>query len=189
MYTMKEIRRAIRRDRDLKGTIVKTKRKDAILLDVTDDRQPDIAILDLTGDGNVDSIALDLDGNGYFDTLLADTDKNDIPDTVIRGNLDLGIINEIISGSDVEDAIIDLENLIVSAAILGVYAVSAAQALSEEIDTRISEAAAVLEEAEKAEAKAQKKAEIEAKRIQRSEERKQKMEELRAKVGKLVKRN
>lgn len=44
MYKMKEIRRAIRRDRDLRGMVVKSGAKDAILLDVTEDKMPDIAL-------------------------------------------------------------------------------------------------------------------------------------------------
>ena len=121
MYKMKEIRRAIRRDRDLRGMVVKSGAKDAILLDVTEDKMPDIALLDTTGDGYVDAVALDLDGNGYFDTLLADTDGNDVPDTVILGDLDNGTIREVIRGEDVEDAIIDAVNLIVSAVMLDLF--------------------------------------------------------------------
>ena len=138
MYKMKEIRRAIRRDRDLRGMVVKSGAKDAILLDVTEDKMPDIALLDTTGDGYVDAVALDLDGNGYFDTLLADTDGNDVPDTVILGDLDNGTIREVIRGEDVEDAIIDAVNLIVSAVMLDLFTAAAADALAEEVCADVS---------------------------------------------------
>ena len=188
MYKMKEIRRAIRRDRDLRGMVVKSGAKDAILLDVTEDKMPDIALLDTTGDGYVDAVALDLDGNGYFDTLLADTDGNDVPDTVILGDLDNGTIREVIRGEDVEDAIIDAVNLIVSAVMLDLFTAAAADALAEEVCAQLDAVGHELEEGVREAEKAEKKAALDAKRVQRAEDRANRMEELKAKIKGMVRR-
>lgn len=129
-----------------------------------------------------------MDGNGYFDTLLADTDGNDVPDTVILGDLDNGTIREVIRGEDVEDAIIDAVNLVVSAVILDLFTAAAADALAEEICAQLDAVVHELEDCERAAAKAEKKAALDAKRVQRAEDRENRMEDLKAKIKGMVRR-
>lgn len=188
MYKMKEIKRAIHRDRDLRSLVVKSGTKDAILLDITNDRLPDIAILDMTGDGYVDSIALDTDGNGYFDTLLTDTDGNDVPDTVILGNLNEGKIDAVIHGDDVEEAIVDIVNQILSAVILNLFTVAAVQAMADDICENLVETAEALERADREATEEQRRRELEEKRIKAAADREARIAKLREKVSGIVKK-
>ena len=175
MYKMKEVKRAIHRDRDLRSLVVKSGTKDAILLDITNDRLPDIAILDMTGDGYVDSIALDTDGN-------------DIPDTVILGNLNEGKIDAVIHGDDVEDAIVDIVNQILSAVMLNLFTVAAVQAMADDICENLVETAEALERADREAAEEQKRRELEEKRIKAAADREARIAKLREKVSGIVKK-
>ena len=133
MNTMNDVRNALRKNRNLKGMMVKGGGKSTILLDVTGDGLADIALMDVTGDGNIDTIAIDTDDNGYYDTVLIDSDGNNVPDTIIFGNVQKGTISEIIRGKEVEDAIIEMTMQIVNE--------SVAAPLSSEIETRIAKEA------------------------------------------------
>lgn len=141
MNTMNDVRNALRKNRNLKGMMVKGGGKSTILLDVTGDGLADIALMDVTGDGNIDTIAIDTDDNGYYDTVLIDSDGNNVPDTIIFGNVQKGTISEIIRGKEVEDAIIEMTMQIVNAAMEHKVKESIAAPLSSEIETRIAKEA------------------------------------------------
>ena len=81
MGTLRQLKTALSRDKDLRGLLVRSGRSE-ILLDLDGDRSPDIGLMDVNRDGDIDAIAVDLTGNGEFNFYLADNDGNGIPDEV-----------------------------------------------------------------------------------------------------------
>lgn len=110
------------------------------------------------------------------------------PTPLFWGDLDNGTIREVIRGEDVEDAIIDAVNLIVSAVMLDLFTAAAADALAEEVCAQLDAVVHELEEGVREAEKAEKKAALDAKRVQRAEDRENRMEELKAKIKGMVRR-
>lgn len=178
MYTIKEVRKALKKDKETRHTLLASGRKDTILLDVTKDRQADIALLDLTGDGSIDAIAIDSLGQGYYDTLLIDSDGNDIPDTVVFGNLQAGTVDDVLQGPEVETAILDMANTIVAGVEAGKAIFSKAEELSKVLEDRIVQETVYLQKMAK-----------EAKREERKEENRERLAKLKQSIqGKFSKR-
>ena len=127
MGTLRQLKTALSRDKDLRGLLVRSGRSE-ILLDLDGDRSPDIGLMDVNRDGDIDAIAVDLTGNGEFNFYLADNDGNGIPDEVsfYRDGDDIPVHSEF--GRLVED-----EMLETAANILALMA-SADMAASELLD-------------------------------------------------------
>lgn len=81
MGTLRELKKIIKKDEDLKKMLVRSDRHE-ILLDLDGDSVPDIGLLDVERTGDVDAIAVDLTGNGEFNFYLIDHDGNGIPDEI-----------------------------------------------------------------------------------------------------------
>ncbi|MDD3361747.1 MAG: hypothetical protein PHW34_08760 [Hespellia sp.] len=176
MYTMKEIKKAVRKDRDLKSSLVKTAEKDAILFDITGDKVADIAILDVTGDGNADTIAIDTIGDGYFDTVFIDTDGNNIPDTILCGNLQQGVINEAIQGPEVETIITEIADTVISTVMEAAFTEVAVDTVASSLCTELEKAAKAADREYRTQMKERKKAETTEAIKQQLNERKLKIE-------------
>lgn len=81
MGTLRELKKAIKSDGDLKELMYRSDRHE-ILLDLDGDAVPDIGLLDINRDGDLDAVAVDLTGNGEFNFYLVDHDGNGIPDEI-----------------------------------------------------------------------------------------------------------
>ena len=81
MGTLRELKRKMRLDKDLRPMLVRSLRHE-LLLDLDGDKVADIALIDNNHDGDIDMIAVDATGNGDFNLFLGDQDCNGIPDIV-----------------------------------------------------------------------------------------------------------
>ncbi len=81
MGTLRQLKTAMRKEKDLRQLLVRSDRHE-VLLDLDGDKVPDIGLLDENRDGDIDAIAVDLTGNGEFNFYLVDHDGNGIPDEI-----------------------------------------------------------------------------------------------------------
>ncbi len=81
MGTVRQLKSAIRDDKELRQILVRSDRHE-VLLDLDGDKIPDIGLLDVNRDGDIDAIGVDLTGNGEFNFYLVDNDGNGIADEI-----------------------------------------------------------------------------------------------------------
>ena len=110
MGTLRQVRFALKADKELRKMMVRGNRNE-ILLDINDDREAEIALQDINSDGNIDRLAFDVTGDGWYDLFIDDTDRNGIPDrifTVITGDDETpDKVEEIAAGPELEALVIE----------------------------------------------------------------------------------
>lgn len=113
MGTLREVKFAMRRDKELSPMLVRSGLHE-ILIDLDGDKVADIALIDNNRDGDIDMIAVDATGNGDFNLYVGDADGNGIPDTVefYEDGDDMPVAAYF--GRAVEDRFVDLGAIIYS---------------------------------------------------------------------------
>ncbi len=106
MGTLREIKREIKKDKDLRGLLVRSDRHE-ILLDLDGDRVADIGLIDSKHNGEIDTLAFDVTGSGEFNLYFHDQDDNGVPDVVLWGDDESETLEVLGCGKDVEAALID----------------------------------------------------------------------------------
>ena len=81
MGTLKELKKTMRSDEELKEMLVRSSLHE-LLIDLDGDKIADIALVDNNRDGDIDTIAIDTTGNGDFNLYMGDVDGNGVIDTV-----------------------------------------------------------------------------------------------------------
>lgn len=142
MGTLRTVKRKMKLDKDLRKTILRSA-KDEILIDVDGDGLADAALMDSTGDGNIDTLAVDLTDDGEFNLYFHDSDGNNIPDMVLLDEDGDGILDYAAIGKEVEDAMVEIANEILTMMALGDY-------VAEKLDAELDELEKELKLARKA---------------------------------------
>ncbi len=81
MGTLKELKKSMRKDPELKPMLVHSTFHE-LLIDLDGDQMADVALMDNNHDGDIDMIAVDVTGNGDFNLYVGDVDGNGAIDTV-----------------------------------------------------------------------------------------------------------
>ena len=81
MGTLRQVKNAMRMDKELRPMLVRSMLHE-VLIDLDGDKVADIALIDNNHDGDIDMIAVDTTGNGDFNLYVGDADGNGIIDTV-----------------------------------------------------------------------------------------------------------
>ncbi|MCC8358026.1 MAG: hypothetical protein LJU34_09435 [Oscillospiraceae bacterium] len=139
MGTLRKVKRKMKLDRDLRKTLVRSA-KDEILIDIDGDGAPDVVILDSTGDGDIDTVAVDVSGDGEFDLYFHDSDANGIPDMILLDSDGDGELELVGVGQEVEDAMIEAAQTILTALALGDYIAEELDAALDELDKEVRQA-------------------------------------------------
>lgn len=136
MGTLRQVKRKMRLDRDLRKTLVRSA-KDEILIDVDGDGQPDVVLMDSTGDGDIDTVAVDLTGDGEFDLYFHDSDANGVPDMVLLDSDGDGQLDLVGVGPEVEAEMIEAAKTVLAIMALGDYVAQELDAALDELDKEI----------------------------------------------------
>lgn len=139
MGTLRKVKRKMQLDRDLRKTLVRSA-KDEILIDVDGDGAPDVVLLDSTGDGDIDTLAVDVSGDGEFDLYFHDSDANGIPGMVLLDSDGDGVLEMVGVGQEVEDAMIEAAQTILTALVMGDYIAQELDAALDELDKEVRKA-------------------------------------------------